>query len=134
VVAIVVGFATVLISAYIPAKRALRISPIDAIRQTQDIKIEAKKVKTSKLVYKLFGFEGMIASKNFKRNRRKYRTTVVSLFMSVVLFISSSSFCAYITKSANSVVRRLDYDISYTFTSDLKEKYSLTNCTGNCLK
>jgi len=36
-------------------------------------------VKTSKLVYKLFGFEGMIASKNFKRNRRKYRTTVVSL-------------------------------------------------------
>jgi len=43
VVAIVVGFATVLISAYIPAKRALRISPIDAIRQTQDIKIEAKR-------------------------------------------------------------------------------------------
>lgn len=130
VVAIVVGFATVLISAYIPAKRALRISPIDAIRQTQDIKIEAKKVKTSKLVYKLFGFEGMIASKNFKRNRRKYRTTVVSLFMSVVLFISSSSFCAYITKNANSVVRRLDYDISYTFTSDLKEKYSFDELYG----
>jgi len=39
-------------------------------------------------------------------------------------------FCAYITKSANSVVRRLDYDISYTFTSDLKEKYSFDELYG----
>ncbi|GAE90526.1 ABC transporter integral membrane protein [Acetivibrio straminisolvens JCM 21531] len=124
VVAVVVGFVTVLISAYLPARRALKISPIDAIRQTNDIKIKAKKVKTSKLTYKLFGFEGMIASKNFKRNRKKYRTTVVSLFMSVVLFISASSFCAYLTEASNSVISDSGYDIIYTFTPDMREKYS----------
>ena len=52
--AILIAFITVLISAYIPAKRAVKLSAIDAIRQTKDIKIKAKKVKTSKLTYKLF--------------------------------------------------------------------------------
>lgn len=57
---------TTLISAYIPAKRAIKIPAIDAIRQSNDIKIKPGKVKTSKLTYKLFGFPGMIASKSFK--------------------------------------------------------------------
>ena len=38
-----------------------------------------------------------MASKNFKRNSKRYRMTVLSLFMSVVLFISASSFCTYLT-------------------------------------
>ena len=98
VAAVLIGFITVLISAYIPARRAVKLSAIDAVRQNNDVKIKAGKVKTSKLTHKLFGFEGMIARKNFKRNKKKYRATVVSLFMSVVLFISASSFCAYLTK------------------------------------
>jgi putative ABC transport system permease protein len=123
--ATLVGLITVLISAFIPARRAVRVSAIDAIRQTTDIKIKVRSVKTSKLTYKLFGFEGMIARKNFKRNKRKYRATVISLFMSVVLFISASSFCAYITKGAESVIDDLEYDIVYTFTPDLGEKCSV---------
>ena len=123
--AILIAFITVLISAYIPAKRAVKLSAIDAIRQTKDIKIKAKKVKISKLTYKLFGFEGMIAGKNFKRSKKRYRATVASLFVSVVLFISASSFCAYISKSINSVVDRVDYDIAYSFSPDDKEKYTL---------
>ncbi|HPD01106.1 MAG TPA: ABC transporter permease [Acetivibrio sp.] len=120
-----VGLITVLISAFIPARRAVRVSAIDAIRQTNDIKIKAGKVKTSKLTYKLFGFEGMIARKNYKRNRKKYRATVISLFMSVVLFISASSFCAYITKGVDSVIDDEEYDIIYSFTPDQREKCSL---------
>ena len=46
-------------------------------------------------------------------------------FVSVVLFISASSFCAYISKSINSVVDRVDYDIAYSFSPDDKEKYTL---------
>ena len=117
-VAAVLGLVTVLISAYIPAKRAVRISAIDAIRQTNDIRIRPGKVKTSKLTYKLFGFEGMLARKNFKRNRRKYRATVISLFMSVVLFISASSFCAYLSGSVGSVMGKPDYDIIYSMNGD----------------
>lgn len=88
-----VGFVTVLISAYVPAKRAMRVSPIDAIRQSRDLLVKSKQVKTSKLTYKLFGFEGMLAKKNFKRNRKRYRSTVFSLFVSVVLLFPASSFC-----------------------------------------
>lgn len=97
VIAAIVCLVTTLISAWIPAQRANRVSAIDAIRQTGDVKVRGKDVKVSGLTKKLFGFEGMMASKNFKRNRRRYRATIVSLFLSVTLFIAASSFCAYLT-------------------------------------
>lgn len=118
VIAGIVGFITVLLSAYIPAKRAGKVSAIDAIRQTKEIQIKNKNMKTSPLVYKLFGLEGMIASKNFKRNRKKYQATVLSLFMSVVLFISASSFCVYLAKGTGAAIEELDYDIYYSFNPD----------------
>ncbi|MCM1364848.1 MAG: ABC transporter permease [Faecalibacterium sp.] len=114
VAAALISILTTFISAYIPAKRAIKITAIEAIRQSTDINTKAKKVKTSKLTYKLFGFEGMIASKNFKRNKKRYRTTVISLFVSIVLFITASSFCSYFSKSfeyeRGATMR--DYDIS----------------------
>jgi putative ABC transport system permease protein len=113
--AIIIDLVTVLVSAYIPARRAVRASAIDAIRQSEDIRIRPGKLKTSKFAYTMFGFEGMIARKNFKRNRKKYRATVVSLFISVVLFISASSFCAYLKKSTGSVYDKSEYDIIYSY-------------------
>ena len=98
-----IGLLTAVISAWVPAQRAARIPAIDAIRQTRDVAVRGRQVKTSKLTYKLFGFPGMLAAKNFKRNRKQYRATVVSLFLSVVLFISASSFCAYLTESVNTM-------------------------------
>lgn len=111
-IAILVSFVTIMLSALIPAKRATKISAIDAIRQTQDIRIKGKKLKTSRLTQKLLGFEGTLATKYYKRNRKKYRSTVISLFMSIVLFISASSFAAYLTKSVNSVYDEFSYDVS----------------------
>ena len=117
--AAVICLITVMISAYIPARRATKLSAIEAIRQSGDIKIKPGKVKTSRLTYKLFGFEGMIASKNFKRNRKKYRSTVMSLFVSIVLFISGSSFCAYMTRAVTGVATERDFDLVYTVAPDL---------------
>ena len=113
VIAAVIGVVTVLISAYLPARRAMRVSAIEAIRQSGDIRVKPGQVRTSKLTYKLFGFEGMLASKNFKRNKRKYRATVISLAMSVILFISATSFCAYLQKGANDVLEPMAFDITY---------------------
>lgn len=113
-----VSLLTVIISAYIPARRAMKKSAMDAIRQTADISIRSPKVRTSRLTQKLFGFEGMIATKNYKRSRRKYHATVISLFLSIVLFISASSFCAYLTFSTKSVVNDNGYDLAYYFHSD----------------
>lgn len=96
VIAVIVSFITVMISAWIPSKRAIKISAIEAIRQTTDIKTNDKPVKTSKLTYLLFGLPGVLANSYYKRNRKKYRTTIVSLFTSIVLFVSASSFGNYL--------------------------------------
>lgn len=110
--AAVIGLVTVLISAWVPSRRARRVSAIEAIRQSGDVRVKPREVRTSKLTYKLFGLEGAIASKHFKRNRKGYRATVVSLFMSVVLFVSASSFCRYLTDMVMAVFNDYDYDIS----------------------
>lgn len=115
VVSSAVCLVTVLISAHIPAKRAAKKPAIDAIRQSQDIQIQGKRVKTWGITYKLFQFEGMLASKNFKRNKRKYRSTVISLFLSIVLFISASSFCGYMSKGVDSAANGYNYDISCSY-------------------
>lgn len=110
-----------LISAWVPARRALSVSPIQAIRQSADIRISGREVKTSWLTKKLFGFEGMMASKNFKRNRKRYRSTVVSLFLSVTLFISAAAFCNYLKASVSSITSR-DSGADITFyAQDLRE-------------
>lgn len=105
----------IFISALVPSRRAAKVSPIEAIRQNDDIKINKKKIRTSKLVNKLFGIEGEIALKNIKRNKKKYRVTIVSLFISIVLFISFSSYMNYTIDTASSVMGEVpyDYQISY---------------------
>ena len=82
-------------SAFIPARRSSKVTAIEMIRENDEIKIPRKKVKTPKWVRKLFGMEGEIALKNMKRNKRKYRITLLSLFISIVLFISFSTYLKY---------------------------------------
>ena len=115
IIAAVVALLTILVSAYLPARKALKQPVIDAIRQNNDIKISSRKVRTNPLITKLFGFEGMIAVKNYKRSKKKYRATVFSLFISVVLFITASSFCEYLTRSADVVYDNVSYDVAIHF-------------------
>lgn len=105
-------------SAFIPSRRASKVSPIEAIRQNDDIKINKKKIRTSKLVLKLFGIEGEIALKNIKRNKKKYRVTIVSLFISIVLFISFSSYMNYTLNTASSVMGEVPYDYQISYFGD----------------
>ena len=106
------------VSAFIPSRRASKVSPIEAIRQNDDIKINKKKIRTSKLVNKLFGIEGEIALKNIKRNKKKYRVTIVSLFISIVLFISFSSYMNYTIDTASSVMGEVPYDYQISYFGD----------------
>ncbi|MCI9233457.1 MAG: ABC transporter permease [Bacilli bacterium] len=103
---------TILLSAYIPAHQASKITPIEAIRLNDDIKVKSRKLKTGKWSYYLFGIEGEIALKNIKRNKKKYRITIVSLFISIVLFISFSTFVEYGLKTSSGTLNIPDYDIS----------------------
>ena len=98
VVSIVISLITIYLSCLIPAIRASKISPIESIRGNKDIKIKAKKLRTSRLTKKIFGIGGVIASKNLKRSKKKYRTTVISLVVSIFIFISLSSILNLGTK------------------------------------
>lgn len=104
--------AVIVVSAYLPARKASRITPIEAIRQNDDIKIKGKQIKTNGFIRKLFGVEGELALKNIKRNKRKYRITIVSLFISIVLFISFSGILYYGFYSAMEYTDYPEYDIA----------------------
>lgn len=123
IIAVTVALITVLISAWIPSKRATKISAVEAIKLSNDISAKGS-FKTSPLTYKLFGLSGMLAGKHYKRSRKKYRTTVISLFMSIVLFVSASSFTDYLTESVTGARSGANYDIYYVNNS---KSYAETN-------
>jgi len=113
VIAAAVSMVTILISAYIPARKAANTPVMESIRQTNTIKVESKAVKTSKLAQRLYGLEGTLALKNFKRNKKGYRSIVLSLGLSVVLFISASAFVTDMKQAAERSVEVTSYDIGF---------------------
>ena len=125
IIPVIFMIVVIFISSLIPSRRASKISPIEAIRQNDDIKINKKKIRTSRLVLKLFGIEGEIALKNIKRNKKKYRVTIVSLFISIVLFISFSSYMNYTLNTASSVMGEVPYDYQISYFGDDNNKEAL---------
>lgn len=111
-VAVMVSLVTVLISAWIPSVRATRVSAICAIRQSEaDVKTKNSIQKESKLIYRIFGLPGVLADRHYKRNKKRYRATVMSLFMSVVLFVSASAFTEYLMESVTGGLSAEKYDL-----------------------
>ncbi len=80
VAAAAVSLVTILISAYIPARKAANTPVMESIRQTNEVKTESKAVKTSKLAQRIYGLEGTLALKNFKRNKNAIAALCYPLF------------------------------------------------------
>lgn len=114
---------TCLLSARSSAKKASKITPIDAIRESLDVKIKGKKVKSPKFIKKCFGIGGDIAYKNLKRNNKKYRTTVVSIVVCVAVFIATSSFVDLAFKTVKMNTGEIDYNISVRGNSENIEDF-----------
>lgn len=108
-----VSMATILISAYIPARKAAGTPVMECIRQTGEVRLSAGMVKISKLAARILGLEGTLALKNFKRNRRRYRSIVLSLTLSVVLLVTASTFSSHLKRAAEGAVVDSDYDICF---------------------
>lgn len=101
---------TIYFSSIFSARKAGKISPIEAIRSNSEIKISSKKVRGSKIIKKIFKIGGDISYKNLKRNKRKYRTTVISLIVSITIFISLSSFIDFGFKMSNEYYKEMNYN------------------------
>ncbi len=112
ILSIILGIITIYLSCRSSARKASKVSPIEAIRSNQDINIKSKKMRCPKIISKMFGIGGEISYKNLKRNRKKYRTTIISIIVSIVTFISLSTFIEYGFKMSNIYYRELSYNIS----------------------
>ena len=105
-----VSIITIWLSCKKSAKKASKVSPIEAIRNSEDVKLKAKKVKCPKIITKIFKTGGEIAYKNLKRSKKKYRTTVISIIVSIVIFISISSFIQYGFKMSEAYYTEMNYN------------------------
>ncbi|WP_314588189.1 FtsX-like permease family protein [Paenibacillus terrigena] len=111
----VVSLLTIFISSYLPAIWASKVSAVDAIRQTTDVKLTARAVRTSKFIRKFFGIEAEIGLKNLKRNKRRYHAIVFSLVISIVLFLTVSFFTAGMQQSLQLSREGVNYDIEVLY-------------------
>ena len=113
-VSIILGVVTIYFSSIRAAKKASKVSPIDLIRSNDDVKINKNKLKTPSIIKKIFGIGGVIAYKNLKRSKKKYRTTVISLAVSVFVFISMNTFMYYTFRVTSTYYDDLDYNVMIT--------------------
>ena len=123
-VAIILGIVTIYFSAFRSAKRASKVSPIDSIRNSANIKINPKKIKSPKLIKSIFGVGGEISFKNLKRNKKKYRTTVISIVVSVFIFIALSGFMGLAFQQVEHELEISDFNISLSTTITNNESYN----------
>lgn len=116
--AVVLSLITVLLSAWIPSARAKRVTAIEAIRQSRDVRGKSRPVKTGWLQYRLFGLPGVLGKKYYKNSKRKYRATIISLFMSIVLFVSVCSYTGYLMELATTYNSDNNCDIVFDYWGD----------------
>lgn len=131
IAAVLLGIVTIYFSALRSAVKASKVTPLDSVRNSANIKVKSKKLNSPKIIKKIFGMGGEISYKNLKRNRSKYRTTVVSIAVSVAVFISLSSFMSMAFDEVDREIERTDYNLSLSATYSDKEEYrKLLDTTG----
>ncbi len=124
IVPCVVSVLTVFISAYIPAKSVTKKSAIDAIRHHKRKK-PAKKIKKAPwFVGKLFGMPGIIGYKYYKRSRKKYTTTILSLSASIIMFVSSATLIDDVATYTESDTINNSYDFAYMLSRNNQSDFS----------
>lgn len=116
VAAVVLSLCTILISAAIPARKAMKTPIMECIRQSNEIQMSKKAVKISRFSEYWLNLEGALALKNFKRNRRRYRSVILSLTMSVVLFVAANAFTGDLRQISGDQTGIKDYNVSAAMT------------------
>lgn len=138
---IALSYIIVIISCMLPMRKVNKVSLIDAIRGNKDSKLKANSFKTSKMIEKVFGIEGEMAYKNIRKDRSKYKTIVISIIVSIVLYLSviqafeiqrfDKAYGSKVDKSIDDIGTFLIYgedriEISNIIINELKDKGLIT--------
>lgn len=114
---------TIYLSAGQAARKAAKLSPISAIRSSDAVKMKEKELRTPGFIHKFFGIGGVVAYKNLKRSRGKYRTTVVSIVVSVSVFIAMSTFIQLAFKAGDIYYKNQGYQLRVRIGEYSRENY-----------
>lgn len=136
---VLMGALTIYLSTILAAFKAGRVSPIENIRSNNEVKIKGKKLRAPRIISKLFGIGGVIAYKNLKRSKRKYRTTIISLAVSVFVFIAMSVFISEMNRQTAGIYKDIDYNVmveayrdEFSMPAAVKDKSDYILCSYNC--
>lgn len=119
-VAGLLGLVSVYLSALGPARQASRVSPLDAIKNAGSTKMEhitKYKKSKSKLGLKTLGIESEFARRNLKRNQKRFRITIFSMVISILLFIVLCDVVNILKESLQVSGAKYSYSLSYNRTS-----------------
>ena len=121
------GMVTIYLSSLRIARKASKVSPINSIRNSADIKIKAKKLKVPKIIKSIFKVGGEISYKNIKRNKKRYRVTIISIVLSIMVYISLTTFMQMMLKQIQLAVGKVDYDIACDIYKENDEEIKILN-------
>ena len=115
---LILGMTTIFMATYGPAKKAGKVSPISFIKgNTENEKI---KYYNGNLIRRIFGVEGWIAYKNIRKNSKRFTVTILSLSISLIMFIT-------FTTLNMKRISELDYIKKNTLMQGKVERYESIN-------
>ena len=111
ILCVILSIITIYLSARSSAKKASKVNPIELLRNAEEITIKPNKLKTPKIISKVFKTGGELAYKNLKRSRKRYRTTVISIAVSIFVFITMNTFLTNMFDLADDYYKDYSYNV-----------------------
>ena len=123
---IIIVYIVVFISTILPLRKVRKINIINAIKNKKQNKVKIQNLKTPKFIYKIFGEEGNLALKNVKFQKSNYKTIVISITTSIILFLTVSGLINNLYKILNKknysdYLIKVDYEMANTVINYLEE-------------
>lgn len=101
---------TILISVLGPARKAKKVSAVEAMRNTNEIKIGKIKRRKAGIIQKIFGIEGSLAYKNIRRTPARFAITLIALTISLILFNVFYGFLDFAKQSVYQLYGNISFD------------------------
>ena len=129
--AALLALVVVMLSAWVPSRRAASVSAVEALRNVNDVRLSRRQLRLARSCASdpwkprafevgshILGVPGTLASRSASRGPAKARVASASLAIAIVLFVTAGSFGDALKAIAGATTEEYDYDISVLAYSD----------------
>lgn len=129
--AALLALVVVMLSAWVPSRRAASVSAVEALRNVNDVRLSGRQLRRARSCASdpwkphafevgahILGVPGALASRSASRGPAKARVASASLAIAIVLFVTAGSFGDALKAIAGATTEEYDYDISVLAYSD----------------